>query len=186
MPWVSIIEDAKESLLRSHWDLVIVDEAHGGCAYSQDHKTMAYQLGEALSDRTDHFLHDRDPHKGDPANFSLFLRLLDKDVYADIKEPGRGDEEAYEAPFYLRRVKEAMVTYPRILTPARSRAFSREGWSGQLSSKSTVTNGICTIRWPSMFRSSQLRLQRMTPPEAELSALPWPCCKGRFCPASMP
>ena len=26
--WVSRIEDAKESLLRSHWDLVIVDEAH--------------------------------------------------------------------------------------------------------------------------------------------------------------
>ena len=26
--WVSRIEDAKESLLRSHWDLIIVDEAH--------------------------------------------------------------------------------------------------------------------------------------------------------------
>ncbi|KUG18401.1 hypothetical protein ASZ90_011892 [hydrocarbon metagenome] len=51
------------------------------------------------------------PHKGDPANFSLFLRLLDKDVYADIKSL----EEAmrrHEAPFYLRRVKEAMVTFP--------------------------------------------------------------------------
>ena len=112
MPWVSIIEDAKESLLRSHWDLVIVDEAHKMSAYSQDHKTMAYQLGEALSDRTDHFLlMTATPHKGDPANFSLFLRLLDKDVYADIKSL----EEAmrrHEAPFYLRRVKEAMVTFP--------------------------------------------------------------------------
>ena len=112
MPWVSIIEDAKESLLPSHWDLVIVDEAHKMSAYSQDHKTMAYQLGEALSDRTDHFLlMTATPHKGDPANFSLFLRLLDKDVYADIKSL----EEAmrrHEAPFYLRRVKEAMVTFP--------------------------------------------------------------------------
>jgi superfamily II DNA or RNA helicase len=26
--WVSRIEDAKDSLLRSQWDLVIVDEAH--------------------------------------------------------------------------------------------------------------------------------------------------------------
>jgi SNF2 family DNA or RNA helicase len=112
MPWVSIIEDAKESLLRSHWDLIVVDEAHKMSAYSMDHKTLAYQLGEALSDRTDHFLlMTATPHKGDPANFSLFLRLLDKDVYADIKSL----EEAmrrHEAPFYLRRVKEAMVSFP--------------------------------------------------------------------------
>src|SRR6266403_5795803 len=32
--WVSRIEDAKESLLRSRWDLVIVDEAHKMAAYS--------------------------------------------------------------------------------------------------------------------------------------------------------
>ena len=37
--WVSRIEDAKESLLRSHWDLVIVDEAHKMSAYADDKKT---------------------------------------------------------------------------------------------------------------------------------------------------
>lgn len=125
MPWVSIIEDAKESLLRSHWDLVIVDEAHKMSAYSQDHKTLAYQLGEALSDRTDHFLlMTATPHKGDPENFSLFLRLLDKDVYADIKSL----EEAmrrHEAPFYLRRVKEAMVTFPDPDTGMARSLFTR-------------------------------------------------------------
>src|SRR6266581_3329682 len=46
--WVSRIEDAKESLLRSHWDLIIVDEAHKMSAYSADKKTLAYQLGESL------------------------------------------------------------------------------------------------------------------------------------------
>lgn len=40
MPWVARIEDAKDSLLRSHWDLVIVDEAHKMSAYSQDHKRI--------------------------------------------------------------------------------------------------------------------------------------------------
>jgi SNF2 family DNA or RNA helicase len=86
MPWVSNIDYARESLLRSHWDLIIVDEAHKMSAYSSDHKTLAYQLGERLSDMTDHFLlMTATPHKGDPKNFSLFLRLLDKDVYADIK-----------------------------------------------------------------------------------------------------
>ncbi len=110
--WVSRVEDAKESLLRSHWDLIIVDEAHKMSAYSADKKTLAYQLGEALSGMTDHYLlMTATPHKGDPANFCLFLSLLDKDVYGDV----RSLEEAMdrqEAPFYLRRVKEALVAFP--------------------------------------------------------------------------
>jgi superfamily II DNA or RNA helicase len=110
--WVSRIEDAKESLLRSHWDLIIVDEAHKMSAYSADKKTLAYQLGEALSAMTDHYLlMTATPHKGDPKNFCLFLELLDRDVYGDVKSL----EEAMRrnsAPFYLRRTKEALVTFP--------------------------------------------------------------------------
>lgn len=110
--WVARIEDANESLLRSHWDLVIVDEAHKMSAYSEDKKTLAYQLGEALSSRTDHYLlMTATPHKGDPANFCLFLRLLDPDVYGDVKSL-EAAMESKEAPFYLRRVKEALVTFP--------------------------------------------------------------------------
>jgi len=110
--WVSRIEDANESLLRSRWDLIIVDEAHKMSAYSADKKTLAYQLGESLSTMTDHYLlMTATPHKGDPANFCLFLRLLDADVYGDVKSL----EEAMRrnsAPFYLRRTKEALVTFP--------------------------------------------------------------------------
>src|SRR5713226_1765109 len=51
--WVSRIDDANESLLRSQWDLIVVDEAHKMSAYSSDKETLAYQLGEALSERTD-------------------------------------------------------------------------------------------------------------------------------------
>ena len=110
--WVSRIEDAKESLLRSQWDLIIVDEAHKMSAHSTEKKTLAYQLGEALSRMTDHFLlMTATPHKGVPENFSLFLQLLDRDVYGDIKSLERAMEER-EAPFYLRRVKEALVTFP--------------------------------------------------------------------------
>jgi len=110
--WVSRIEDAKESLLRSHWDLIIVDEAHKMSAYGEDKKTLAYQLGESLSEMTDHYLlMTATPHKGDPANFSLFLRLLDPDVYADVKSLELAMDHG-DAPFYLRRVKEAMVTFP--------------------------------------------------------------------------
>ena len=73
---------------------------------------LAYQLGERLSQMTDHYLlMSATPHKGDPANFCLFLELLDKDVYGDVKSL----EEAMQrnvAPFYLRRTKEALVTFP--------------------------------------------------------------------------
>jgi superfamily II DNA or RNA helicase len=112
LSWVSVIEDAKESLLRSHWDLIIVDEAHKMSAYSSDKKTLAYRLGENLSSMTDHYLlMTATPHKGDPKNFCLFLELLDKDVYGDVASL----EEAMRrnnAPFYLRRTKEALVSFP--------------------------------------------------------------------------
>src|SRR5580704_3043741 len=51
------------------------------------------------------------PHKENPENICLFLSLLDKDVYGDVKSL----EEAMtrqDAPFYLRRVKEALVSFP--------------------------------------------------------------------------
>ena len=110
--WVSRIEDAKESLLRSQWDLVIVDEAHKMSAYSSDKKTLAYELGEQLSEMTDHYLlMTATPHKGDPENFRLFLQLLDKDVYGDVASIDEAIRRQ-QAPFYLRRVKEALVNFP--------------------------------------------------------------------------
>jgi hypothetical protein len=51
------------------------------------------------------------PHKGDAANFALFLQLLDEDAYADVKSI-REAMTRRRAPFYLRRTKEAMVYFP--------------------------------------------------------------------------
>jgi len=105
-------DEVKESLTRAEWDLIIVDEAHHMSASDIEHKTERYQLGELLSQKADHFLLlTATPHKGDPANFCLFLQLLDKDVYGDV----RSLEDAMQrnhAPFYLRRTKEALVTFP--------------------------------------------------------------------------
>ncbi len=110
--WVSLVEDARESLLRSRWDLVIVDEAHKMSAPSEDHKTYAYRLGENLSKMTDHFLlMTATPHKGDPDHFRRFLALLDPDVYGSIESLQQAMRE-HEAPFYLRRTKEALVSFP--------------------------------------------------------------------------
>jgi superfamily II DNA or RNA helicase len=101
-----------ESLSRSQWDLVFVDEAHRMSARDAEHKTERYRLGEMLSDRSDHFVMlTATPHRGDEQNFCLFLRLLDPEVYADVASLDAALEK-HEAPFYLRRTKEAMVTFP--------------------------------------------------------------------------
>src|SRR5271165_3109813 len=123
--WVSRIEDARDSLLRSRWDLVIVDEAHKMSAYAGDKKTLAYQLGEKLSEMTDHFLlMTATPHKGDPENFCLFLSLLDKDVYGNIKSLQEAMRRN-EAPFYLRRTKEALVSFPDPETGTVHKLFTK-------------------------------------------------------------
>lgn len=99
-------------LKQVHWDLIIVDEAHRMSWTPPSRKTARYALGELLRDTSDNILLlTATPHKGNPANFSLFLQLLDADAYADV----RSIHEAMErrrAPFYLRRTKEAMVYFP--------------------------------------------------------------------------
>jgi len=99
-------------LKQVQWDLIIVDEAHRMSWTPPARKTARYALGELLRDTSDNILLlTATPHKGDPANFSLFLQLLDADTYADV----RSIHEAMErrrAPFYLRRTKEAMVYFP--------------------------------------------------------------------------
>jgi len=105
-------EEILPGLKQVHWDLVIIDEAHRMSWTPPSRKTARYALGEILRDNSDHILMlTATPHKGDPENFTLFLQLLDRDVYADV----RSIHEAMErrrAPFYLRRTKEAMVYFP--------------------------------------------------------------------------
>ena len=99
-------------LRQVHWDLVIVDEAHRMSWSPPARKTARYALGELLRDRADHLLLlTATPHKGDPRSFSLFLQLIDRDAYADVKSI-REAMERRRAPFYLRRTKEAMVYFP--------------------------------------------------------------------------
>ena len=105
-------DDILPGLGQVHWDLVIVDEAHRMSARDETHKSQRYRLGELLRDSTDNMLLlTATPHKGDPGNFTLFLQLLDRDAYADVKSI-REAMDRRRAPFYLRRTKEAMVYFP--------------------------------------------------------------------------
>ena len=105
-------ENILPGLRQVRWDLVIVDEAHRMSARDETHKSQRYRLGELLRDSADNMLLlTATPHKGDPHNFTLFLQLLDRDAYADVKSI-REAMERRRAPFYLRRTKEAMVYFP--------------------------------------------------------------------------
>ena len=104
-------EEILPGLRQVHWDLVIVDEAHRMSWTPPSRKTARYALGELLRETCDHLLLlTATPHKGDPANFTLFLQLLDQDAYADVKSI-REAMDRRRAPFYLRRTKEAMVYF---------------------------------------------------------------------------
>ena len=105
-------DDILAGLKQATWDLVIIDEAHRMSARDESHKSQRYRLGELLRDSADNILLlTATPHKGDPQNFTLFLQLLDQDVYADVKSIQEAMQRNH-APFYLRRTKEAMVYFP--------------------------------------------------------------------------
>jgi len=106
----------RNSLKGVNWDLVIVDEAHKMAAYAYDSKdgtqidkTMRYQVGELLSETTDHYLFlTATPHKGDEENFRLFLDLLKPGFFANTEQIRESVREQ-ENPLFIRRLKEDMV-----------------------------------------------------------------------------
>ena len=74
------------SISATHFDLVIVDEAHKMSAYKYGDKTTKtgrYKFGEIISRNSDNLLFlTATPHKGDPENFRLFLDLLEPGFFA--------------------------------------------------------------------------------------------------------
>jgi len=107
-------EDILTSLSSSHFDLVIVDEAHKLSAYRYGNKldrTQRYRLGEVLSKITHHLLFlTATPHKGDPENFRLFLDLLMPGFFATnqmVEESLKNKDN----PLFIRRLKEDLKDF---------------------------------------------------------------------------
>ncbi len=102
-------DDIKETLRGTHWDLVIVDEAHKMAAYQYGEKvdrTKRYQLGEVLAEHSSNLLFlTATPHRGDPDNFRLLLYLLDANVFSSKESMERVLREDREQ-YVLRRMKE--------------------------------------------------------------------------------
>ena len=104
-------EDVWPGILRTEWDLVIIDEAHKCSArtYGKDvKKTHRYQLAERLSEATDKLLLlTATPHQGDVDQFAHFLRLIDSDQFIG----GKLNKELLcldGSPWFLRRMKEEL------------------------------------------------------------------------------
>lgn len=111
-------DDVRNTLRGTHWDLVIVDEAHKMSAYAYESKnrvkidkTKRYQLGETLSGQTENLLFlTATPHKGDEENFRLFLDLLRPGFFAKT-ELLKESIQQKDNPVFIRRLKEDMHTF---------------------------------------------------------------------------
>ena len=106
-------EDLQEKLRLSHWDLVVVDEAHKLSANyfgTKVNKTKRFQLGELLGAITRHFLlMTATPHNGKEEDFQLFMSLLDSDrFYGKFRD---GAHKVDVSDLMRRMVKEDMLRF---------------------------------------------------------------------------
>jgi SNF2 family DNA or RNA helicase len=87
-------DEYREKLGTTHWDLIIVDEAHKlSASYfsGEVKKTQRFELGEQLGGICRHFLlMTATPHNGKDADFQLFMSLLDGDrFYGKFRDGAR-------------------------------------------------------------------------------------------------
>ena len=106
-------DELLDKLRRSHWDLIVVDEAHKLSAnyFGQKiNKTKRFQLGELLGSITRHFLlMTATPHNGKEADFQLFMSLLDSDrFYGKFRD---GAHKVDVTDLMRRMVKEDLLKF---------------------------------------------------------------------------
>lgn len=106
-------DDLQEKLRLSHWDLVVVDEAHKLSANyfgNKVNKTKRFQLGELLGSVTRHFLlMTATPHNGKEEDFQLFMSLLDSDRFFGKFRDGAHKVDVTD--LMRRMVKEEMLRF---------------------------------------------------------------------------
>ncbi len=107
-------EEWQAKLAATHWDLVIVDEAHKLSANyfgNKVNETQRFKLGKLLSGLTRHFLlMTATPHNGKEADFQLFLSLLDGDrFYGKFREDRHAKPDVSD--LMRRMVKEELLRF---------------------------------------------------------------------------
>lgn len=106
-------DDLQEKLRLTHWDLVVVDEAHKLSATyfgNKIEKTKRFHLGELLGSVTRHFLlMTATPHNGKEEDFQLFLSLLDSDRFYGKSRDGARKVDVSD--LMRRVVKEELLKF---------------------------------------------------------------------------
>ncbi len=106
-------EELREKLKATHWDLIIVDEAHKLSASftgNEVKKTQRFELGELLGSICRHFLlMTATPHNGKEEDFQLFLSLLDGDRFYGKFRDGARREDVSDLMRHL--VKEELLKF---------------------------------------------------------------------------
>ncbi|WP_141336165.1 helicase-related protein [Paenibacillus sp. tmac-D7] len=106
-------EELQEKLKATHWDLIVVDEAHKMSAnwYGQKvNETKRFKLGKLAGSITRHFLlMTATPHNGKEEDFQLFLSLLDSDrFYGKFRD---GVQQVEVSDLMRRMVKEELYKF---------------------------------------------------------------------------
>ncbi len=115
-------EDYQQLLMRTEWDLIVVDEAHKMSAHYFGNKldeSGRFKLGKLLGSLTRHYLlMTATPHNGKEEDFQLFMSLLDGDrFYGKFRE---GAHKVDITDMMRRVVKEELLRFDgRPLFPPR-------------------------------------------------------------------
>jgi len=138
-------DDVMAALGDSHWDMVIVDEAHKMAAYRYGRKidkTERYRFGELLSGISTYLLFlTATPHRGDPENFRLFLDLLEPGFFSttEMLEQSIRDEDN---PLFLRRLKEDLKDFDgKPIFPPRH-VYTKEFRLAESNDEMTLYNAV--------------------------------------------
>lgn len=108
-------DDVMNVASNSHWDLIVIDEAHKLSAYdygAKTYKAKRYLAAERLAQQCEHLLLlTATPHRGRKDTFKKLMQLLDEDIFAtdDLTAARvRELEHTGENKFFIRRLKEDM------------------------------------------------------------------------------
>ena len=150
----------REKIALTHWDLIIVDEAHKMSASffsGEVKKTQRFDLGEQLGGLCRHFLlMTATPHNGKEEDFQLFLSLLDGDrFYGKFRE---GVHKVDVTDLMRRMVKEKLLKFDGTPLFPERRAYTA---SYELSpQEAALYEGVTTYVREEMNRADRLEGKR--------------------------
>ena len=119
----------KSALESSHWDVIVIDEAHNVSARGKNQRAQRARLAEKLAALCDHMiLLSATPHDGSKESFASLMTLLDPLAIPDPSKYGPKDIEGlFERRFKKDVADEIAAHFPeRVLVPIEAEASLAE------------------------------------------------------------